>query len=64
MEAPLITIFVRHGMVKGKPCKYTGEEFSKKCKCPKHLRWSANGKQFRARPGRAHGKRRKKKRQN
>ncbi|MGA1981879.1 MAG: tyrosine-type recombinase/integrase [Acidobacteriaceae bacterium] len=51
MEAPVITIFVRHGMVKGKPCKWSGEEFTKKCRCPKHLRWSANGKQFRRKTG-------------
>ncbi len=45
--APLITIFVRH-----KPkCKHAGEEFSKKCTCMKHLRWTQNGKQFRKQTG-------------
>ena len=43
MEAPLITIFVRHSA----GCKYTGDEFSKRCNCKKHFRWSQNGKQHR-----------------
>ena len=47
MEAPLITIFVRHS----KECKYVGDEFCKRCKCKKHLRWSMNGKQFRKKTG-------------
>lgn len=47
MEAPLITIFVRHG----KDCKYFGDDFCKRCKCKKHLRWSQNGKQFRMKTG-------------
>jgi integrase len=47
MEAPLITIFVRHS----KDCKYVGDEFGKRCKCKKHLRWSQNGKQFRMKTG-------------
>lgn len=34
MEAPLITIFVRHSP----DCKYVGDEFGKRCKCKKHLR--------------------------
>jgi len=38
MEAPLITIFVRHSQ----DCKYIGDEFCKRCKCKKHLRWSQN----------------------
>ena len=43
MGIPVITIFVRH-----KPgCKYAGDEFTKSCKCRKHLRWSQEGKQFR-----------------
>src|ERR1035441_3292319 len=42
MEAPLITIFVRHSQ----DCKYAGDEFCKRCKCKKHLRWSHHGKQF------------------
>lgn len=47
MEAPLITIFVRHG----KDCKYVGDEFCKRCKCKKHLRWSMHGKQYRKKTG-------------
>lgn len=47
MEAPLITIFVRHSQ----DCKYLGDEFCKRCKCKKHLRWSQYGKQFRRATG-------------
>src|SRR5271167_1828173 len=47
MEAPLITVFVRHG----KDCKYFGDEFCKRCHCKKHLRWSQYGKQFRIKTG-------------
>jgi len=47
MEAPLITIFVRHAA----NCKYAGDEFCKRCRCRKHLRWSQNGKQFRRKTG-------------
>ncbi len=47
MEAPLITIFVRHS----KECTYVGDEFCKRCKCKKHLRWSQHGKQFRMKTG-------------
>jgi len=47
MEAPLITIFVRHST----DCKYAGDEFCKRCNCRKHLRWSANGKQYRRKSG-------------
>lgn len=47
MEAPLITIFVRHS----KDCKYAGDEFCKRCDCRKHLRWSQNGKQHRMKTG-------------
>jgi integrase/recombinase XerD len=47
MEAPLITVFVRHG----KDCKYVGDEFCKRCHCKKHLRWSQHGKQFRMKTG-------------
>lgn len=43
MPGPLITIFVRHAV----DCKYAGDEFSKRCSCRKHLRWTLNGKQFR-----------------
>lgn len=42
--APVITIFVRHNA----ECKYKGDEFEKRCRCRKHLRWSQNGKQFRS----------------
>ena len=47
MEAPLITIFVRHSP----DCKYVGDEFGKRCKCKKHLRWSQHGKQYRRKTG-------------
>jgi hypothetical protein len=47
MEAPLITIFVRHAA----DCKYAGDEFCKRCNCHKHLRWSRNGKQYRRKSG-------------
>jgi integrase/recombinase XerD len=40
---PIITIFVRHG----ESCKYRGDEFEKRCRCPKHLRWSHERKQHR-----------------
>jgi integrase/recombinase XerD len=43
MDAPLITIFVRHS----KGCPGTGNEFYKACRCRKHLRWSYLGKQYR-----------------
>ena len=41
--SPVITIFVRHSA----DCKYAGDEFEKRCKCPKHLRWSQDRKQHR-----------------
>lgn len=47
LEAPLITIFVRHS----EDCKYAGDEFCKRCNCRKHLRWSQNGKQYRRKTG-------------
>ena len=47
MSAPIITIFVRHTP----SCKYAGDEFTKLCRCRKHLRWSRNGKQFRKQAG-------------
>lgn len=47
MEAPLITVFVRHSA----DCKYRGDEFCKRCNCRKHLRWSSNGKQYRRKTG-------------
>jgi integrase/recombinase XerD len=43
----LITIFVRHA----EGCKYAGDEFSKRCQCRKHLRWTHNGKQHRKAAG-------------
>lgn len=47
MAAPLITIFVRHSA----GCKYSGDEFTKRCQCKKHLRWSHDGKQHRMKTG-------------
>ena len=47
MDAPLITIFVRHSA----GCKYAGDEFSKRCQCKKHLRWTHDGKQHRMKTG-------------
>jgi hypothetical protein len=38
---PTVTIFVRHSA----DCPRAGDNFSKSCRCPKHLRWFANGKQ-------------------
>jgi site-specific recombinase XerD len=43
MGTPVVTIFVRHA----EECKYARDETSKRCSCPKHLRWTQNGKQFR-----------------
>jgi integrase/recombinase XerD len=40
---PVITIFVRHSA----DCKYRGDEFEKRCRCPKHLRWTHEKKQHR-----------------
>jgi site-specific recombinase XerD len=51
MTAPITTIFVRHGDINGKPCKYADDEFSKRCDCKKHIRWTANGKQHRRKTG-------------
>jgi integrase/recombinase XerD len=42
-----ITIFVRHTAA----CKYSGDEFARRCKCRKHLRWTQNGKQYRQTAG-------------
>jgi site-specific recombinase XerD len=44
---PVITIFVRHSA----DCKYSGDEFTKRCDCKKHLRYTINGKQFRKKTG-------------
>ncbi len=43
MSTPVITIFVRHAV----DCKYADDEFSKRCNCRKHFRWTQGGKQFR-----------------
>src|SRR5215469_4193280 len=51
MSTPVVTIFVRHGFRNGKPCKYTGDEFSRRCNCPKHFRWTQNGTQYRRKAG-------------
>jgi integrase/recombinase XerD len=45
--APVITIFVRHAAA----CKYAGDEFSKRCSCRKHFRWTTNGEQHRRKAG-------------
>jgi integrase/recombinase XerD len=45
--APVITIFVRHSA----DCKYKGDEFARRCRCKKHLRWSNNGTQHRRMAG-------------
>ena len=46
-EAPFITIFVRQSQ----DCKDVGNEFCKRCKCKKHLRWSMHGKHNRKKTG-------------
>jgi integrase/recombinase XerD len=45
--APVITIYVRHSA----SCKYAGDEFTKRCNCKKHLRYTLNGKQHRRKTG-------------
>jgi len=40
---PSITIFVRHS----EDCKYRGDETHKGCRCPKHFRYSLDGRQVR-----------------
>jgi integrase/recombinase XerD len=45
--APVITIFVRHSA----ECKYAGDEFSKRCNCRKHFRWTKDGVQERRKAG-------------
>jgi len=47
MDAPVITIFVRHAA----GCKYAGDEFCKRCRCRKHFRWTQNGTQYRRKAG-------------
>ena len=51
MSTPVITIFVRHSARDGKPCKYTDDEFSRRCDCRKHFRWTQNGIQYRRKAG-------------
>lgn len=43
MDIPSIQIFVRHK----DSCPRKGDEFARNCRCPKHLRWSHCGKQYR-----------------
>ena len=43
----VITIFVRHST----GCKGKGDEFSKRCNCRKHFRWTQNGQQYRKEAG-------------
>jgi site-specific recombinase XerD len=45
--APVVTIYVRHA----KGCKYAGDDFARRCKCRKHLRWIVNGKRYRKQAG-------------
>jgi len=47
MGSPIVTIFVRHSS----GCKYAGDEFSRRCNCRKHFRWSQNGTQYRRKAG-------------
>ncbi len=47
MTAPTITVFVRHAA----GCKYAGDEFSKRCTCRKHVRWTSEGTQHRKSAG-------------
>src|SRR4051794_13880263 len=47
MSTPVITIFVRHS----EGCKYAGDEFSRRCDCRKHFRWTKNGIQYRRKAG-------------
>lgn len=43
MDAPTITIFVRHS----EGCPNAGDEFYKRCDCWKHIRWTDNKRQHR-----------------
>jgi len=47
MGAPVVTVFVRHAT----DCKYKGDEFSRRCRCRKHFRWTQNGTQYRRKAG-------------
>jgi len=53
MSSPVITIFVRHSVnaKDNKPCKYADDEFSRRCDCRKHFRWTQNGVQYRRKAG-------------
>jgi integrase/recombinase XerD len=51
MSNPVITIFVRHSAIDDKPCKYADDEFSRRCNCRKHFRWTQNGTQYRRKAG-------------
>ena len=42
-HTPVVTIFVRHSA----DCKYAGDEFCKRCDCPKHMRWTKDRHQHR-----------------
>jgi len=42
VDAPIITIFVRHSL----GCPHSGDAFYKRCDCWKHLRWTQNGRQY------------------
>jgi integrase/recombinase XerD len=44
---PAVTIFVRHCT----DCKYARDEFCRRCRCRKHLRWTQNGVQYRRKAG-------------
>jgi integrase/recombinase XerD len=43
LNVPSITVFVRHSA----DCRHKAEEFYRRCKCPKHLRWTHGSKQYR-----------------
>ena len=50
MNAPVITIFVRHTP----SCKYAGDEFGKRCNCRKHLRWTMPDEVWTDKKGKTH----------
>lgn len=43
----VVTIYVRHST----DCKYQGEEFTRRCTCRKHFRWTVSGKRQRRKAG-------------
>ena len=47
LSSPILTIFVRYSTDR----RYRGDEFTKRCNCRKHRRWSQNGTQFRKTTG-------------